>query len=81
LVAEVASSSVHKDRRIKGELSARAGIPEYWLINLQNDVVEVHTQPSASGYTSIAQARSGDSLNPHAFADLAISVSALLRLG
>ncbi len=81
LVAEVASSSVQKDRRIKGELYARAGIPEYWLINLQNDVVEVHTQPSASGYTSIAPARSGDSLNPHAFSDLVISVSALLRLG
>jgi Uma2 family endonuclease len=45
LVVEVAESSLAFDRRDKGSLYARAGIPEYWIINLVDRVLEVHRGP------------------------------------
>jgi len=48
LIIEVADSTVDKDRHYKGPLYARAGIVEYWIINLDNRQVEVHLQPLGS---------------------------------
>jgi Uma2 family endonuclease len=55
LVIEVAVSSQRRDRRQKPILYARAGIPEYWVIDLDAGNVVVHRTPSASGdrYESI----------------------------
>lgn len=44
VVIEVADSSVLVDRR-KGILYAREDIPIYWIVNLQDGVVEVHSEP------------------------------------
>ena len=59
LVVEVADSSLARDRRRKGPLCARAGIAEYWIVNLIDDVLEVYREPerSAAGrwkYRSVA---------------------------
>ena len=45
LVVEVANSSLRLDRRIKAGLYARAGVPEYWIVNLVEGVLEVHRNP------------------------------------
>jgi len=45
LVVEVADSSLRLDRRLKGGLYARAGLPEYWIVNLADGVLEVHRRP------------------------------------
>ena len=50
LVVEVADTSLRYDRETKLPLYARAGVPEAWLVDLQNSVVEVHTEPSPEGY-------------------------------
>ena len=81
LVVEVAGNSVRKDRQIKGELYARAAIPEYWIINLQSHIVEVHTDPTAGSYGRITPVRVGETLRPQAFPDLEISVGDLLGVG
>lgn len=47
LVVEIADSSLRLDRRVKASLYARAGIPEYWIVNLAARVVEVHRDPGA----------------------------------
>ena len=41
LVVEVADASLHPDRITKAAIYASAGIPEYWIVNLRNGVVEV----------------------------------------
>ncbi|PWU22018.1 MAG: hypothetical protein C5B48_10700 [Candidatus Rokuibacteriota bacterium] len=46
LVVEVADSSLELDRRHKGSLYARAGIEEYWIVNLVDRVVEVYRDPA-----------------------------------
>jgi Uma2 family endonuclease len=52
LVVEVADSSLDDDR-MQADLYGRAGIPVYWIINLIDRQVEVHSKPSLSGYQSL----------------------------
>ena len=42
---EVADSSLEYDRTVKLPLYAQAGIPEVWIVNLAENVIEAHTQP------------------------------------
>jgi Uma2 family endonuclease len=46
LVVEVADSSLAFDRGTKLRLYARAGLATYWIVNLVEGVVEVHTNPT-----------------------------------
>jgi Uma2 family endonuclease len=41
LVVEVADSSLVKDQTIKAEIYAAGAVPEYWIIDLAHDVIEV----------------------------------------
>jgi Uma2 family endonuclease len=45
LAIEVADSSLTFDREDKGSLYARAGIEEYWIVNLVDRLVEVYREP------------------------------------
>ena len=45
LVIEVADTTLETDRRDKGRAYARARIPRYWIINLNERQVEVYTEP------------------------------------
>ena len=78
LLVEVAESSVRKDRRIKGRLYARAEVPEYWLVNLVDEIVEVHRDPEAGRYRTITQVGRGESLAPLAFPDIVLRVDEIL---
>jgi Uma2 family endonuclease len=46
LVVEVAESSLVFDRDVKGSLYAHAGVPEYWIVNLVDRVLEVYRAPA-----------------------------------
>lgn len=49
LVVEVADDRLDKDRRIKREIYAKAGILEYWIVDLIHQQLEVYRQPLSSG--------------------------------
>jgi Uma2 family endonuclease len=49
LIIEVSASSLLRDRNDKGRIYARAGIPVYWIVNVVDRIVEVHTEPSGEG--------------------------------
>ena len=55
VLMEVGDSSVMDDRRYKGELYAKAKIPEFWLINLVARKVEVYTKPRGGKYQKKAE--------------------------
>ncbi len=46
LTVEVAESSLALDRHRKGSLYARAGLPDYWVLNLVDRVLEVYREPA-----------------------------------
>lgn len=45
LLVEVSDSSLRYDRITKARLYSRAGIVEYWIVNVVEETVEVHTKP------------------------------------
>jgi Uma2 family endonuclease len=47
LVVEVADTSLAFDREHKGSLYARAGLADYWIVNLVDRVLEVRREPVA----------------------------------
>lgn len=47
LVVEVADSSLTRDRTLKLRSYARAGLSEYWIVNIGEQQVEVYTQPES----------------------------------
>lgn len=49
-MVEVADTSLRYDRDVKGPLYARAGVPELWIVNLVDDLVEVSSEPGPEGY-------------------------------
>src|SRR5262245_56504183 len=49
LTLEVAQSSLNIDRERKGSLYARAGLADYWVLNLIDRVLEVYREPAVDG--------------------------------
>jgi Uma2 family endonuclease len=79
LIVEVADSSLTKDRGIKAKLYAECGVPEYWVVNLVDDLIEVHTDIVRGVYTKVIPRRRGDEVALERFPDVRIAVSDVLR--
>jgi len=50
LLIEVAVNSVATDRTVKKQKYAAAGIPEYWIVLPEKEMVEVYRQPEEDDY-------------------------------
>jgi len=53
LLVEVADTSLEFDREAKLPLYAEAGIPEVWLVNLKENLLEVYRDPRGGRYREI----------------------------
>jgi len=85
LVVEVADSTLADDRKDKGNLYARARVPEYWIVNLVDRVLEVYRDPrpdaSASygwSFRSVQSLHAGEHVSPLAAPTARIPVADLL---
>ena len=80
LVVEVADSSLETDSSIKSAIYAAAGIPEYWLVDVQHDRIEICREPRGSTYQTRITVSHGQSLRPAAFPDIEIAVDDILTV-
>ncbi len=55
LVIEVAHETLRLDLVRKARIYAAAGVPVYWVIDVHNDLVHVHTEPTPDGYAGVSQ--------------------------
>jgi Uma2 family endonuclease len=78
LVVEVSDSTVRYDREIKFPRYAENGIQEAWLIDLENDRIEIHTQPTAKGYKLVKILHRGDIAESTIFEEIKIAVDDIL---
>jgi Uma2 family endonuclease len=85
LIVEVAESSLRFDRLTKGSLYARAGIVDYWIVNLIDRVLEVYRDPGADvtapygwRYLSVERLAPPSMVTPLAVPTAPIPVAALL---
>jgi Uma2 family endonuclease len=78
LIVEVADSSQLHDRKRKGKAYAKAGVPDYWILNLRRNTVEVLRDPAPEGYRSRRICRRGETISPLARPEASIAVDDLL---
>ena len=85
LLVEVAETSLAFDREQKGSLYARARVPEYWIVNLVDRVLEVYREPVSSAgaaygwrFHTLLHLGVADSVSPLAAPHARISVVDLL---
>lgn len=78
LLVEVSDSTVKYDRDKKLPLYAEAEIPEVWIVNLPNELVEVHTQPSIGLYQFVKIFKRGEIIFSEALPELNLEVDKIL---
>jgi Uma2 family endonuclease len=85
LVVEVAASGLWIARGRKATMYARAGIADYWIVNLADRVLEVHRAPVHLGggrrlwsYRTLQSVGSDDTVSPLAVPSARVAVADLL---
>lgn len=80
LVIEIADSSRHKDLGIKAKLYALSAVPEYWVVDLQKEVVRVMRDPDDGEYRSLTTLDfyRGHRLSPQRFPDVELELDRLV---
>ncbi len=85
LLVEIAETSLAIDRQHKGSIYARAGIADYWIVNLPEAVLEIYRDPAPSAsarfgwaYRSTQHLMRDASIAPLAAPTALIAVTALL---
>jgi Uma2 family endonuclease len=86
LVVEVSDTLLPYDRTFKQSLYAKAGIPEYWIVNLKDSQVEVYREPAAVAnapfgyaYRAMQAFTRDESVASQAIAGVVVPVSRILR--
>ena len=77
LLVEVADSSLATDRRVKRGLYARAGVGEYWIVDLTRNTVHVHRRPRDGDYDTVIVVSGSDVLDMAALPDFTVPVHSL----
>jgi Uma2 family endonuclease len=85
LVVEVAKTSLRLDRTRKAQIYAKAGVPDYWILNLLTSVLEVYREPVAIDptghhweYRMVRSLGPGEFISPLAAPHASIAVADLL---
>ena len=78
LLIEVSQSTLRYDHTVKLPLYAIARIPEVWIVNLADNVVEVYRNPEGSSYQETATYGAGDTVSSEAFPRIVLPVAELL---
>ncbi len=78
LIVEVADTTVSFDRGRKKALYGRAGIAEYWILNLADSQLEVSRHAQGASYAEQQSVPPGNRIAPLACHDCPIAVDDLL---
>ena len=78
LLVEVANSSLEDDRKKAREKYAKRGIPELWIANLRDEVIERYRNPTPDGYEDVEIFHRGDTISPSLLPDVELAVDDIL---
>ena len=77
LLVEVAKTTLKQDRTVKAPVYARANIPEYWVLDVQQRQLYVFRQPEADTYQQEIILNQDATISPVAFPDIDVAVNQL----
>jgi Uma2 family endonuclease len=75
VIIEVSEKTLEYDRKVKVPLYARAGIPEVWIVNLNDERVETFAEPSGGAYKTAAAFSRDEWVQSYALCDLNLDAS------
>ncbi len=75
LAVEVSDSTLSYDKNIKLPRYAQAGVPEIWIVDLENQRVEVYSEPSPNGYHESKNFGPGETLTSANVENLSVPVN------
>ena len=78
LLIEVADTSLIFDQNQKLRLYALHGIPEYWLLNLNDSCLEVYRMPNGELYAEKTTLRAGDTTTLSQLDQITINIADIL---
>jgi Uma2 family endonuclease len=81
LVVEVSDTTLRTDIILKARLYARAGIVEYWVLDLASRQLHVHHKPQNNEYSAITTLVENETVATLALPHSSVSVSNLLPPG
>lgn len=79
LVIEVADTSLGYDREVKKPLFANAGIPELWIVNIEDEQIEVYKTPQNGDYVAQRVFKRGETIQLEHL-DFSVEVERILGL-
>jgi Uma2 family endonuclease len=79
LLIEVAETSLREDRGVKRDLYAEAMIPDYWIVNIPNQTIEVYREPNGGAYQWSHIFGLGESVSPLALPEAKLEVASLFQ--
>lgn len=77
LIAESSNSSLRKDRGAKLKAYARAGIADYWIADVQREVLLVHREPGDGVYGSVQELKGDQPIAPLLLPEFSLRVGDL----
>ena len=78
LVVEISDTTLRMDRERKLPKYAKNGVPEYWIEDLNANLLHVYRDPVRNRYKTYFILRPGDSISPVAFPDVSFKVEDLM---
>ena len=78
LIVEVALTTLEFDREVKAPLYARAGVPELWIVNLEDRALEVYREPSEGRYRTVQRMGPQDSVSPESLPSVTVRLEKVL---
>lgn len=81
LIVEISDTTLAFDLRIKARLYARAGIEEYWVVDVAGRRIVVHREPRDGIYGNVASCGKGECIEPLSAPGRSFSVDDAFPLG
>jgi Uma2 family endonuclease len=78
LAIEVSDSTLEFDRDVKKEIYAEAGIVEFWIINIKENVIEAFSEPENRTYFQMQIYSRGETIKTKNTPEILLSVSEIL---
>jgi len=78
LAVEVSDTTLRRDRRVKLALYARAGIGEFWIVNLETRELEIYRSPAGDTYATVERQGPGDIATIDALSGVTVAISQIL---
>ena len=79
LLIEISDTTIRHDRKTKAPLYAEAGIPEYWILNIAENILEVRTDPADGRYQRTEIFKPGQTVSPRELPGVMFDVDDILK--